>query len=239
EPLLRPHPGAAAPDDHQSRLRQHGDRQRAHRAGRDARHLHRERGGVGPALDGGPGPRLADGGVRDAPRVDGPAQAARQHQGARRRSDRRDPAPHRSQPARDRRSQGARGAHGLDRLRRPHRRRRHAVRVDHRRVRGAGAGDQARAGGGQAEEGSTDRDACGGQLRRRRRRPAARPRLLRGQPRRRRRQRRHDRRRRPGRGPGDRGAHPAAEGAPRRAPRAGGYGDRRPEGRAGRSGGGM
>ena len=91
---------------------------------RHARDLHRLRAGVRPALDGRQGPRLDDRRVRDAPRLDRRAQAARRLQGPPRRPHGRDPAPDRPQPARRRRPRSARRAHDLRRLRRARGRRR-------------------------------------------------------------------------------------------------------------------
>ena len=69
-----------------------------------------------------------------------------------RRAHGRDPAADRPLAARRRRLRRARREHDLPRLRRPPGRRRHAVRVDHRRVRGAGAGVRAARDGGDARQ---------------------------------------------------------------------------------------
>ena len=71
--------------------------------------------------------------TRDAPRS-GRGQAVRPHAG--------DPAADRPQPARGDRPDGARRAHAEDRLRRAAGGRRHALRVDHRRVRRGGRRDR-------------------------------------------------------------------------------------------------
>ena len=125
-------------------LRADGDRLGADLVRRDARDLHRVDPGVRAALDGRPRPRLGHRRVRDAARLDGRAQGARRHQGPPRRPHRRDPAPDRPLAARRRRLRRARRAHDLRRLRRPDGRRRHPLRVDHRRLRRA----RARAAGG-------------------------------------------------------------------------------------------
>ena len=93
-----------------------------------------------PRWMAGQGPRLGDGRVRDAARVDRRPQAARRRQGPARRAHGRDPAADRPLAARRGRLRGARRAHGLRRLRRAAGRRRHALRVDHRRLRRARAG---------------------------------------------------------------------------------------------------
>ena len=198
----------------------HGDRLGADLLRRDARDLHRLRPGVRAALDGGPGPRLGDRRVRDAPRLDGRPQAARRHQGPRRRPHGRDPAADRPLAARRGRLRGARRAHGLRRLRRAAGRRRHALRVDHRRLRRARARLRRLVEEGKLERLAADRSvaavSCG---------------IVDGVPlldldypedseRRGRRQRRHDGRRRARRGAGDRRAHAALARAPRRAARA-------------------
>ena len=85
------------------------------------------------ALAGRLGPRLGHGRVRDAPRLDRRAQAARRQQGPARRAHGRDPAADRPLAARRGRLRGARRAHDLRRLRRPPGRRRHPLRLDHRR----------------------------------------------------------------------------------------------------------
>ena len=77
----RPRRRRAAAGDDRARLRAHRDRLGADLLRRHARDLHGVGAGVRPALDGRPGPRLDDRRVRDAPRVDGRAQAARRHQG--------------------------------------------------------------------------------------------------------------------------------------------------------------
>ena len=88
----------------------------------------------------GKGTRLGDRRVLDAAPRDLRADAARVRQGPPRRSDARDPATHRPVAARRRRHGQARRADGDRRLRRAQCRRRHADRVDHRRLRGARAG---------------------------------------------------------------------------------------------------
>ena len=80
-------------------------------------------------------PRLDDGRVLAAPRVDGRAHAARGLARQAGRADGRDPAPDRARASRRHRLREARRANGLARLRRPPGRRRHAVRGDLRRVR--------------------------------------------------------------------------------------------------------
>ena len=77
--LLRPRPRRPAPDDDRARLRPHRDRLGADLDRRDAGDLHRVGAGARAALDGRQGPRLGHRRVRDAARVDGPAQAARRH----------------------------------------------------------------------------------------------------------------------------------------------------------------
>ena len=91
---------------------------------------------------------------------------------------------------------GARRAHDLRRLRRAPGRRRDAVRVDHRRHRGAAPARATSWCRRTARPLAAERHGRGGLVRRRRRRAAARPRLRRGLHRGGRRQRRHDRRRR-------------------------------------------
>ena len=135
-------------------------------------------------------------------------------QGPARRPHRRDPAADRPLAARRRRLRGARRAHDLHRLRRAAGRRRHPLRVDHRRLRGARARGPHARGRRPARELAAHRHRRRGLVRDRRRGCAARPRLPRGLDRRGRRQRRHDRRRRPGRGPGDGRAHAAVARAP-------------------------
>ena len=105
--------------------------------GRDARDLHRVGTGERPALAGRRRPRLGDGRVRHAPRLHRRAQAARHLEGPARRPLGRDPAPDRPLAARRGRLRGARRAHDLHRLRRAPGRRRHALRLDHRRPRRA------------------------------------------------------------------------------------------------------
>ena len=111
--------------------------------GRTQRDLHRERRDRRAALDVGQRPRLGHRRVRDAAGLDRAAQGARHHARPRRRPHRRDPAPDRPGAARRRRLRGARRAHRLPGLRRARRRRRHALRVDHRRLRRVRAGDGA------------------------------------------------------------------------------------------------
>ena len=141
-------------------------------------------------------------------------------QGPPRRPHGRDPAADRPLAARRRRLRGARRAHDLPRLRRAAGRRRHALRVDHRRLRGAALACDALRADGVLERspltGSVAAVSCGivGGV------AAARPRLRRGLDRRGRRERRDDRRRRPRRGAGHRRAHAALARAPRRAARA-------------------
>ena len=79
-----------------SRLRGDRPRQRPDLGGPHARDLHRVGRGDRPALDARPRPRLGHGRVRDAPRLDGRAEAARRLQGPARRAHDRDPAPHRA-----------------------------------------------------------------------------------------------------------------------------------------------
>ena len=74
------------------------------------------------------------------PASTGERKAARRLARARRRAHRGDPAADRALAARRDRLRGARRAHGLDRLRRARGRRRHPLRRDHRRLRGARAG---------------------------------------------------------------------------------------------------
>ena len=112
-------------------------------------------------------------------------------------------------PPRGRRLRGARRAHDLRRLRRPDRRRRHPLRVDHRRLRRARARAAAARRRGQARGRPAHGHGRRRLVRHRRRHAAARPRLRRGLDRRGRRERGHDRRRRPRRGPGHGGAHAA------------------------------
>ena len=135
-----------------------------------------------PALDAGPRPRLGDRGVRDAPRLDGRPQAARRHQGPARTAAR---VEIQRLIGRSLRGvvdfDGARRAHGLRRLRRPAGRRRHPLRVDHRRLRRA----RARAAAARRRRASSTAVPLTGigrrgLVRRRRRRAAARPRLPRG-----------------------------------------------------------
>ena len=71
--------GRAAAGHDRAGLRPHRDRLGADLLRRDARDLHRLGPGVRPALDGGQGPRLGDGRVRDAPGLDRRPQAARRH----------------------------------------------------------------------------------------------------------------------------------------------------------------
>ena len=180
------------------------------RAGRDAGDLHRVGVGKGAALARGQGPRLGHLRVRDAPRVDRRAQGARLQARAPRRAVDRDPAADRARTARRRRPERAAGPLRLCRLRRAPGRRRHALRLDHRRLRRPAARDPEPARGGRARARSAHRVDRGDLVRRRRRRGALRPRLLRGLAGRGRREHRHDRRRRSGRGAGDRGATPVS-----------------------------
>ena len=132
----------------------------------------------------------------------------------------RDPAADRPGAARRRRPDRAPRPLRLRRLRRAAGRRRHPLRLDHRRLHRPAAGDPEPARGGRARARPADRLGRRDLLRRRRRRAALRPRLLRGLDRRGRREHRHDRRRRPGRGPGDRRAHAGLAGFAERAARA-------------------
>ncbi len=88
----------------------------------------------GPALDGGPRPRLGHGRVLDASGVHRRAQGARLPQGPPGRARGRDPAPDRALASRGRRPRRARRAERLRGLRRAPGRRRHPLRVDHRRL---------------------------------------------------------------------------------------------------------
>ena len=128
----------------------------------------------------------------------------------------RDPAADRPLAARRRRLRGARRADDLRRLRRAAGRRRHPLRVDHRRHGRAALACARLIADGQARALAADRHRRGGLGGHRRRRPAARPRLRRGLDRGGRRQRRDDRRRRARRGAGDGRAHAALARPPRR-----------------------
>ena len=86
--------------------------------------------------------RLGHRRVRNAPGVNGRAQAARCDQGPGRRSLGRDPAPDRALAARRHRLRGARRADDLHRLRRSSGRWRHPLRVDHRGHGGAATRDR-------------------------------------------------------------------------------------------------
>ena len=136
----RPRAGELRPVDDRARLRAHRDRLGADLLRRDARDLH----GLGrrsPCRAGwrgkGRGWVTAEYGM--LPASTGERKAARRHQGPRRRPHRRDPAADRPLAARRRRLRGARRAHDLHRLRRADGRRRHPLRVDHRRLRRARA----------------------------------------------------------------------------------------------------
>ena len=122
-------------------LRSHGDRLLPLRAGRDQGHLHRERLDLGAALARGQGPRLGHRRVRDVARVDRRAQGPRLQARSPRRPLDRDPAPDRAGAARRRRPDRARRPLGLRRLRRAAGRRRHPLRLDHRRLRRPAARD--------------------------------------------------------------------------------------------------
>ena len=140
------------------------------------------------------GSRRSTGCSRRRPESASSATSARASAG---RSHGRDPAADRPLAARRGRLRGARRAHDLHRLRRPAGRRRHSLRLDHRRHGRARAGDRDALVG----EGRIERSPLTGTRRRGLRAAivdgvaAARPRLLRGLDRRGRRQRRHDRRR--------------------------------------------
>ena len=168
----------------------------------------------------GSGPRLGHRRVRDAPRLDRRAQAARRHQGPPGRPHGRDPAADRALAARwwstSRRSASARSTSTAT-CSRP------TAAPAARRSPAGWSRSGWRASGcrrGQARALAADRHRRGGLVRDRRRRAAARPRLLRGLDRRGRRQRRDDRRRRARRGAGDRRADAALPSPPRRAARA-------------------
>ena len=77
--------------------------------------------------------------------------------GATRRPLDRDPAPDRSLPPRGRRLRGARRARRVGRLRRPAGRRRHSLRLDHRRLRGPSPGARSRRRAGRAGQAAADR----------------------------------------------------------------------------------
>ncbi|CAA9473889.1 MAG: Ribonuclease PH, partial [uncultured Solirubrobacteraceae bacterium] len=223
--IVRARPPRPAPGVDRAGLRAPGGRLGADLLRRDARHLHGQRLRVRTALDGGAGERLADRRVRHAPRVHGDAQGTARRARRCGRSHHRDPAPHRSGAARRRGPFGARRAHHPHRLRRPPSGWRYAVRVDHRRLRGAGARRRAPAGRRRSDTQPAHRHGGRRVLWRGRRDAAARPRLSRGLLRRSRRQRGDDRRRRTGGGPGDGRAHAALARPPRRtaAPRRGGH----------------
>src|SRR5437764_209831 len=160
---------------------------------------------LGPAvaLDGRPGRRLADGGVRHAAGVDGGAPPARRHARAPRRPHGRDPAPGRAQPACRRRLRRAGRTHRVSGLRRAAGRRRHALCVDHRRLRRSVAGMRGHRGRRTAGALAPDGLRGGSLVRERRWHGAARPRLRRGLERRGGRERRDERRGWPDRGAGD------------------------------------
>ena len=147
----RPRRGRPAARHDRARLRRDRDRLRPDLLRRDPRDLHRVRAGVGPALDGS---ARAAAGSRPSTGCSRPrrqAEAARHQQGPGRRPHGRDPAPDRPLAARHHRLRGDGRAHDLRRLRRPHGRRRHPLRLDHRRLRRARARAQAaRRGGGAA-----------------------------------------------------------------------------------------
>ena len=118
-----------------ARLPRAAARLRALVAGEDARALHGDgRGGHSP-LAARQGPRLDDGRVLAAARLDGRAHPARRLARAARRPHGRDPAADRARPARGVRLRGARRAHALARLRRAPGRRRHPLRGNHGRLR--------------------------------------------------------------------------------------------------------
>ncbi len=132
----RPAARRAARARRPARLPRAAARVRALVAGQDARALHGDDRGGHPALAARQGPRLDDGRVLAAARLDRRAHAARRHARAPGRAHGRDPAADRSRAARRLRLRGARRAHALARLRRAAGRRRHALRRDHGRVRG-------------------------------------------------------------------------------------------------------
>ena len=107
----------------------------ADRGGRHARAVHGQRRGGRAAVPQGQGAGLAHRRIRHAAARDQHAHAARGRRGQAVGAHAGDPAADRPQPARRRRSRSARRAHDQDRLRRAAGRRRHALRVDHRRVR--------------------------------------------------------------------------------------------------------
>ena len=125
---------------------------------RDARDLHRLGRGERAALAAraaGRGWVTAEYGM--LPGVDrASASSATSRKGAPDGRTRRDPAPDRPLAARRRRLRGARRAHDLPRLRRAAGRRRHALRLDHRRLRRA----RARAASGWSREGALERVAA-------------------------------------------------------------------------------
>ena len=189
---------------------------------RDARDLHRLGPGVRPALDGGPGPRLGDRRVRDAPRLDRRPQAARRHARA---------APDgRTVEIQRLIGRSLRGVVDFEALGE------RTIYVDCDVLQADGGTRCASITGGyvalalacrrlQSTRASSTRSPLTGSVAAvscgdRRRRAAARPRLPRGLDRGGRRERRHDRRRRARRGPGDGRAHAALARPPRRAARA-------------------
>ena len=105
------------------------------RAGTHGRPLHGDGRGGDPALAARQGPRLDDGGVLAAPRLDRRADAAGRLARPPGRPDGRDPAADREGAPQRLRLQGARRADALARLRRAPGRRRHALRRDHGRLR--------------------------------------------------------------------------------------------------------
>ena len=108
--------------------------------GHDPADLHGDGRGDGAAVDARPGHRLGDVRVRDAARIDRPAEVARRLARQAGRPHGRDPAADRPLAALGGRLRGARRAHGVDRLRRHPGRRRHALRRDLRRLPGAAHG---------------------------------------------------------------------------------------------------
>ena len=162
-PRGRSDAGTAAAGRPSSSTSRSGPRARASSGGRHARAVLGDGRGAYPAAPARQGPRLGDRRVRDAAPRDVRAEPARVRQGPAGWPDARDPAAHRPLPARRRRHREARRADRDHRLRRAPGRRRHAHRVDHRRLRRARArAPLARPGAGR---GRPDR---GGQRRHRR-----------------------------------------------------------------------
>ena len=111
-----------------------------HPDGRHARPVRGDHRGPHPAAPARQGHGLGHRRVQHAAAGDRRADAAGGRQGRARRSDARDPAPHRPVAARGRGHGPPRRAHGDGRLRRDPGRRRHADGLDHRRLRGARPG---------------------------------------------------------------------------------------------------